>query len=1001
MSTAWLDRILGPRVSREELSSHRGRYALPTLLFLVAAILLVVSILTPYWRMTLHAPQYPKGLHVQAYVNRMTGDVAEIDGLNHYIGMRRLDEAAQVERAIAIQAIGVVACLMLAAIIVHSRWAALLAFPGLVFPAGFLGDLQFWLWNFGQNLDPKAPLSSSVKPFIPPVLGVGRVGQFHTVAGPDTGLFLAFLASACVLVGLWAHRRAYKPLVERAHDASRAAPKAPGRGAAAWVLLAAASAVPLSAQAADLGTRIAEALPGDTVFVEAGVHAAPVTIDKPLTLEGSPGAVIQGNGSGDLVRITSPDVAVRGLLIRGTGASLDAENAAVLVLAPRVTIENNVLEDDLFGLYLRDASDCVLRGNRIVGKPIDIARRGDAIRLWSSDRCVIEDNEVIGTRDVIVWYSKDVLIRRNRIRDSRYGLHFMYANQNVVEENRLEDNSVGAFLMYSKDLVFVRNLLLGNRGPSGYGLGMKDVDGVVAEGNEMLGNRVGLYLDNSPFAPETIHVVRGNVFAFNDVGVAFQPAVQRNRFIENTFRENLEQVAVVGSGELRGNEFSSGGRGNFWSDYKGFDLDGDGIGDVPHRSESLFENIVDREAKLRLFLFSPAQQAIELAAAAVPTFKPRPKLVDDAPLMSAPEIVSLASVPPAPWPLGAFAGLLVAGSLATLGTVRRSAVESIRRVKRAASATSAVAASAPVVRVEDAAAASPAPLLRVEELTKRFGSFVAVDRLSWDVRPGEAVALWGKNGAGKTTAIKCVLGLHLGTGRIFVDGHDASREGKRVRAAIGYVPQELALPADMGTREALAFYARLKKVEPARVEKALRDVEMLDHDSKRIGELSGGMKQRIALAVALLADPPLLVLDEMTSNLDAAARAGFMELLVRQKERGKTILFTTHRPDEVQALADRVLLLERGKLVRSCPRGEFAEAIGLRAHLRVRVADADVEGAIARLRGLGLEPAEDGAGRLRVAIVPDRKMSVLRDLEGAGHPVIDFEIEEGVGDGSR
>ncbi|HXF61569.1 MAG TPA: cytochrome C [Caldilineaceae bacterium] len=209
-----LERIIGPRVPETELRAHRTRYLIPTLLFIAAAVLLVSSIFLPYWRLTLHAPQYPKGLTVQAYVNRIEGDVREIDGLNHYIGMRPLNEAAAFEKSISVYGIIGLALLILAAIFVHSRWAALLALPALLLPAIFLLDLQFWLANFGQNLDPKAPLSSSIDPFIPPVLGEGVIAQFSTWAVPDVGLWVATAASLLIAVGLWFHRRAYKPLVD-------------------------------------------------------------------------------------------------------------------------------------------------------------------------------------------------------------------------------------------------------------------------------------------------------------------------------------------------------------------------------------------------------------------------------------------------------------------------------------------------------------------------------------------------------------------------------------------------------------------------------------------------------------------------------------------------------------------------------------------------------------------------------------------------------------------
>ena len=214
--TESVEKVLGPRVPSDELRRHRSRYLIPTALFLIAALLLLVSIFVPYWQLTLHAPQYPKGLTVQAFLNNLEGDVHEIDGLNHYIGMRPLAEAATFEKSISVIGVAVLALLILAAVFVHSRWAALLALPALLFPAIFLLDLQYWLANFGQNLDPSAALSSSVKPFVPRVLGVGEIAQFRTDAGPAAGLWLAIIASFLILVGLYFHRRAYKPLVDAA-----------------------------------------------------------------------------------------------------------------------------------------------------------------------------------------------------------------------------------------------------------------------------------------------------------------------------------------------------------------------------------------------------------------------------------------------------------------------------------------------------------------------------------------------------------------------------------------------------------------------------------------------------------------------------------------------------------------------------------------------------------------------------------------------------------------
>lgn len=209
------DLILGPRVPDELWEKEKGKFLLPTVLFFIAALLLLISIFLPYWSLKLHAPQYPGGLEAKLYVNRVTGDVSEIDGLNHYIGMKPLGEAAPLERSLSIYAIIGIALLTLGAIYVHSPVVLFLSIPALLYPVFFLADLYFWMWNFGMNLDQRAPLSGSIKPFVPPLLGEGKIGQFKTVATWETGLYLAIVASVFILVGLYFHRRAYKPLLEQ------------------------------------------------------------------------------------------------------------------------------------------------------------------------------------------------------------------------------------------------------------------------------------------------------------------------------------------------------------------------------------------------------------------------------------------------------------------------------------------------------------------------------------------------------------------------------------------------------------------------------------------------------------------------------------------------------------------------------------------------------------------------------------------------------------------
>lgn len=220
---AAVDTILGPRVPETELRAHRARYRRPTFFFLAAMVTLLVSMFFPYWNLDLDAPQFPQGLRVSAYINRLVGssdpltgadDLTQLDQLNHYVGMPSLADGAVLERTVAIAAIIVFAGLLLAAVYIHSRWVVLLVLPALVFPFVFLADLQYWLWHYGHSLDPRAPLAAAVGEFTPRLFGASRIAQFDTNATPGLGLILAFVASILVAVGLWFHRAAYKPLVE-------------------------------------------------------------------------------------------------------------------------------------------------------------------------------------------------------------------------------------------------------------------------------------------------------------------------------------------------------------------------------------------------------------------------------------------------------------------------------------------------------------------------------------------------------------------------------------------------------------------------------------------------------------------------------------------------------------------------------------------------------------------------------------------------------------------
>ncbi len=189
-------------------------YLLPSALLMLAALVLMISMLLPYWTMNLKAPQYPKGLKVDVFVNHIEGDVREIDSLNHYLGMPPLDEGGKIERALSVLGIVTLGLLLIAGVFVHNQWAALLAIPTLVYPLIFLADLWLILYQYGHSIDPKSALGGAIQPFTPPIFGEGKIGQFGTVATPGVGLMLAFVSIGIVLIGLWFHRAAYKPIAD-------------------------------------------------------------------------------------------------------------------------------------------------------------------------------------------------------------------------------------------------------------------------------------------------------------------------------------------------------------------------------------------------------------------------------------------------------------------------------------------------------------------------------------------------------------------------------------------------------------------------------------------------------------------------------------------------------------------------------------------------------------------------------------------------------------------
>jgi ABC-type multidrug transport system ATPase subunit len=283
-------------------------------------------------------------------------------------------------------------------------------------------------------------------------------------------------------------------------------------------------------------------------------------------------------------------------------------------------------------------------------------------------------------------------------------------------------------------------------------------------------------------------------------------------------------------------------------------------------------------------------------------------------------------------------------------------------------------------------------MIQFLNVTKHFGRHAVVNNASFAVPAHQAVALWGANGAGKTTVIKCLLGLLRYDGQILVNGLDVASAGRQARRLIGYVPQELAFYDEMSTLDTACFFAQLKRTPLAQVRTVLAQVGLDEHSGKPVAALSGGMKQRLALSLALLGDPPVLVLDEPTSNLDASGRSQFLQLLAQVKAAGKTILFTSHRLEEIEQLADRAIVMETGTIKLTCTGHELAARLGLRTTVKLRLAGELLDDALGVLQREGFQARRNGVGVL-VEVHPSEKARPIHSLSRAHIAVTDFEME--------
>jgi len=371
--------------------------------------------------------------------------------------------------------------------------------------------------------------------------------------------------------------------------------------------------------------------PGHIVLL-AQSYRGNLVIGRPVVLRGKRGTILDADGTGTVVTVQASDVVLENVVVRNSGGRHTAEDAGIKATGERIRIAHVRVENTLFGVSLQACTHCVLDGVHVVGPQEDVSLRGDGIKLWESHDSVVRGCLVERSRDMVVWYSRRTLVENNVVRHGRYGSHFMYAHDAVVRGGKYHDNVVGIFVMYSRRARLEHNVLAGARGAAGVGLGFKDSDDISIRGNWIVANTAGTYLDNTPRTAADPVTFDGNVIALNDVALRLHGAEKGLHLTGNDFRQNAVLVEVDGGGNALGVDV----RGNHYSDYEGYDIDGNGVGDVAYEVKALSSELTQSRPSLTFFRGTAAMGLIDAVARAIPAFASRKVLVDPAPLVDPP-----------------------------------------------------------------------------------------------------------------------------------------------------------------------------------------------------------------------------------------------------------------------------------------------------------------------------------------------------------------------------
>ena len=395
--------------------------------------------------------------------------------------------------------------------------------------------------------------------------------------------------------------------------------------ALAMTLAGACQAATLHVRAGDdLTAAVRKAKAGDVLEIARGTYRANLVIDKPLTLRGVDRPTISGGNQGDTIRVTAPDVVIEGLIVRDSGDDLKDQNAGIYLYpgAHRAVVRRCDLTYNLFGLWIEKANDVLIEHNTITGKrEYSSPQRGNGVQLYNTKGAKILNNNISFVRDALyVDVSHNAVFKGNQLHHSRYGTHYMNSYYNLWEDNDTYYNRGGLALMEVREQTVRNNRAWGN---SDHGIMLRTLQDSVIEGNVVAGNSRGFFIYDVEYIK-----LNNNLVVDNTVGVHLAAGSKNNEVEGNDFISNREQVRYVGARDERWGAKS----GNHWSNYLGWDRDGDGVGDVPYEANDMVDRLTWRHPSVKLLLACPAVQALRLVGRQFPVLRV-PSVVDPKPRM--------------------------------------------------------------------------------------------------------------------------------------------------------------------------------------------------------------------------------------------------------------------------------------------------------------------------------------------------------------------------------